>query len=108
MIVHDAGSDTNRARCSLVAMKRWPGVRAARRVVEFLDIRSESVGESVGRVRLMEDGLPAQSLSTRSTDQTASSWPASTSTGKSSGPSASSMERSSTVGSSSLGSGSRT
>jgi hypothetical protein len=43
----------------LVAMKRWPGVRAARRVVEFLDIRSESVGESVSRVRLMEDGLPA-------------------------------------------------
>jgi hypothetical protein len=43
----------------LVAMKRWPGVRAARRVVEFLDVRSESVGESVSRVRLMEDGLPA-------------------------------------------------
>ncbi len=43
----------------LVAMERWPGVRAARRVVEFLDVRSESVGESVSRVRLMEEGLPA-------------------------------------------------
>jgi hypothetical protein len=43
----------------LIAMKRWPGVRAARRVVEFLDVRSESVGESMSRVRLMEEGLPA-------------------------------------------------
>lgn len=42
----------------LIAMERWPGVRAARRVVEFLDLRSESVGESVSRVRLMEEGLP--------------------------------------------------
>ena len=36
-------------------MERWPGVRAARRVVQFLDVRSESVGESVSRVRLVED-----------------------------------------------------
>jgi hypothetical protein len=43
----------------LVVMECWPGVRAARRVVEFLDVRSESVGESVSRVRLMEEGLPA-------------------------------------------------
>jgi hypothetical protein len=43
----------------LVSMARWPGVRAARRVVEFLDVRSESVGESFSRVRLMEEGLPA-------------------------------------------------
>jgi hypothetical protein len=43
----------------LVAMERWPGVRAARRVVEFLDVRGESVGESVSRVRLTEEGLPA-------------------------------------------------
>jgi len=43
----------------LIAMERWPGVRAARRVVEFLDVRSESPGESVSRVRLMEEGLPA-------------------------------------------------
>jgi hypothetical protein len=43
----------------LITMGRWPGVRAARRVVDFLDTRSESAGESVSRVRLMEEGLPA-------------------------------------------------
>jgi hypothetical protein len=43
----------------LLAMQRWPGVRSARRAVAFLDIRSESVGESISRVRLMEEGLPA-------------------------------------------------
>jgi hypothetical protein len=42
----------------LLSMERWPGVRAARRAVEFLDVRSESVGESVSRVRLIEEGLP--------------------------------------------------
>jgi Transcriptional regulator, AbiEi antitoxin len=42
----------------LLAMERWPGVRAARRVIEFLDERSESPGESASRVRLMEEGLP--------------------------------------------------
>jgi hypothetical protein len=42
----------------LLAMTRWPGIRAARRVVEFLDVRSESAGESMSRVRLVEEGLP--------------------------------------------------
>jgi hypothetical protein len=42
--------------------RRWPGVRAARRAVEFLDVRSESVGESVSRVRLVEEGLPRPEL----------------------------------------------
>jgi hypothetical protein len=46
----------------LLAMERWPGIRAARRVVEFLDERSESAGESVSRVRLMEEGLPRPEL----------------------------------------------
>jgi hypothetical protein len=41
----------------LVAMSRWPGIRGARRTVEFLDLQSESAGESASRVRLME-GLP--------------------------------------------------
>ena len=48
----------------LLEMERWPGVRAARRTVDFLDVRSESVGESVSRVRLMEEGLPAPDLQT--------------------------------------------
>lgn len=46
----------------LLTMERWPGIRAARRVVEFLDIRSESAGESMSRVRLMEEGLPRPEL----------------------------------------------
>jgi len=46
----------------LLVMERWPGVRAARRVVAFLDIRSESAGESMSRVRLMEEGLPRPEL----------------------------------------------
>jgi hypothetical protein len=46
----------------LLAMERWPGIRAARRVVEFLDVRSESAGESMSRVRLVEEGLPRPDL----------------------------------------------
>ncbi|NHC46537.1 hypothetical protein [Motilibacter aurantiacus] len=40
----------------LVAMARWPGVRAARHVVEFADGRAESPGESLARVRLVSLG----------------------------------------------------
>jgi hypothetical protein len=43
----------------LTRMARWPGVRQARRAVELLDGRSESPGESVSRVRMHQDGLPA-------------------------------------------------
>jgi predicted transcriptional regulator of viral defense system len=46
----------------LIRMKRWPYVRQARRVVAFLDGRSESAGESLSRVRMAEDGLPAPEL----------------------------------------------
>jgi hypothetical protein len=46
----------------LVTMERWPGVRRARRVVGFLDGRSESAGESVSRVRMFEDDLPIPDL----------------------------------------------
>jgi hypothetical protein len=46
----------------LLNMERWPGIRAARRVVDFLDKRSESAGESTSRVRLMEEGLPRPEL----------------------------------------------
>jgi len=37
----------------------WPGAPAARRVVDFADGRSESVGESRSRVAIWEAGLPA-------------------------------------------------
>lgn len=41
---------------------RWPGIRQARRAVEFADRRSESALESMGRVRFHEQGLPAPDL----------------------------------------------
>lgn len=40
----------------------WPGVGRARRAVDVLDGRSESVGESVSRVRILEAGLPSPEL----------------------------------------------
>ena len=43
-------------------MEHWPGVRQARRAVEFLDPRSESVGVSLSRVLLHHDGLPGPDL----------------------------------------------
>ena len=46
----------------LRGMERWPGVRQARRVADFLDARSQSAGESVSRVRLGEQGLPIPTL----------------------------------------------
>jgi hypothetical protein len=46
----------------LAQMARWPGTRQARRAVALLDPRSESAGESVSRVRMHQDGLPAPDL----------------------------------------------
>jgi hypothetical protein len=46
----------------LAQMTRWPGVRQARRAITLLDSRSESPGESLSRIRLLEDGLPAPDL----------------------------------------------
>jgi hypothetical protein len=40
----------------------WPGLAAARRVVAFLDPRSESAGESASRVVLYRIGLPPSDL----------------------------------------------
>jgi hypothetical protein len=42
--------------------RRWPGARAARRVLEFADARSESPLESVGRARFEEQSLPTPDL----------------------------------------------
>jgi hypothetical protein len=44
---------------SLVQLGRSPGVRQARRAIELMDWRSESPGESVSRVRIITDGVPA-------------------------------------------------
>ena len=47
---------------ALARCRGWPGVIRARRTVNFLDSRSESVGESCSRVRMAEAGLPAPDL----------------------------------------------
>jgi hypothetical protein len=46
----------------LAQMARWPGTRQARRAVALMDPRSESPGESVSRVRMHQDGVPAPDL----------------------------------------------
>lgn len=46
----------------LSGMRRWPGVKGARRMASLLDVRSESAGESASRVRIHLDGLPAPDL----------------------------------------------
>jgi hypothetical protein len=40
-------------------MRRWPGVVQARRVMRFLDGRSESPGESRSRVAFLTSGIPS-------------------------------------------------
>lgn len=49
-------------RASAEGMTRWPGIRSAGRALALLDARSESPGESVSRVRMHEDGIPAPEL----------------------------------------------
>ncbi|MBB5789218.1 type IV toxin-antitoxin system AbiEi family antitoxin domain-containing protein [Jiangella mangrovi] len=49
----------------LDTMRDWRGARAAGRVVEFADARSESVGESRHRVQLERIGLPRPELQVR-------------------------------------------
>ncbi len=56
------GLDFGHLEDVLRTMEQWPGVRQARRVADFIDGRSQSVGESVSRVVLGEQGLPAPTL----------------------------------------------
>jgi hypothetical protein len=46
----------------ILECERWPGVRRARRVLEFSDGRAESALESIGRVAFHEHGLPPPEL----------------------------------------------
>lgn len=55
-------TDRERAWALLAAMKRWPGVPSARRVLEFADGRSGGVGESRSRVLMAAAGLPTPEL----------------------------------------------
>lgn len=62
----DAALRAGLSRTELAAVleraRGWPGLTAARRVVAFLDPRSESAGESVSRVVLHRIGLPPSDL----------------------------------------------
>lgn len=56
------GTTNEALRTVLDTMRDWRGARAAGRVVEFADPRSESVGESRHRVQLERIGLPRPEL----------------------------------------------
>ncbi len=55
-------SDRADVASTLSRLARWPGVRAAREAAAKADPRSESVLESVSRVRLTQFGFPAPDL----------------------------------------------
>jgi hypothetical protein len=57
-----AGATRDRLRGALLRCSQWRGARTASRVVAFADGRAESVGESLTRVRMAEDGLPEPEL----------------------------------------------
>lgn len=56
------GLDPDELARGLALAAHWPGVARARRVVNFLDARAESPGESVSRVRCHELRLPPPEL----------------------------------------------
>ncbi len=56
------GATNESLRTVLDTMRDWRGARAAGRVVEFADARSESVGESRHRVQIERIGLPRPEL----------------------------------------------
>ena len=54
----------------IAACPRWPGLHVARQVAAFCDARSESVLESVSRVAVRDQGLPAPELQVWVGDET--------------------------------------
>lgn len=57
-----AGADPAHLAEAIDQARRWYGAPQARRVLDFADPRSESVGESFSRIRLHELGLPSFEL----------------------------------------------
>ncbi len=53
------GLERSEVEVCLARMRRWPGVIQARRVIRFLDGRSESPGESRSRVGFLTSGIPS-------------------------------------------------
>jgi hypothetical protein len=60
--VYAAGADPAHLVEALAQARRWYGAPQARRVLDFADPRSESVGESFSRIRLHELELPPSEL----------------------------------------------
>jgi hypothetical protein len=56
------GLDPEELQRVIRSMRRWPGVRNTRWMADFLDVRSESPGESASRVRMVQDGIPEPEL----------------------------------------------
>lgn len=56
------GLDPDELQHVLGSMYRWPGIRSARWMAGFLDVRSESPGESASRVRMDIEGIPQPEL----------------------------------------------
>jgi hypothetical protein len=54
----------------IAACAHWPGLQAARKVVDFCDARSESVLESISRVAFRDQGLPPPELQVWVGDET--------------------------------------
>lgn len=61
-VLHTGLASPEELRAELKAAESTPGSRRARRVVLAADGRSESVGESLSRARMIELGLPAPVL----------------------------------------------
>lgn len=60
--IHKVKTSKAQVRRVLQQCERWPGVAAARNVIDFGNGLSESVLESCGRVRFHEHGLPEPKL----------------------------------------------
>lgn len=56
------GASAEEIRRVLRSQRRWHGVPVARRALAFADGRSESVGESISRVQIVQCGLPMPEL----------------------------------------------
>lgn len=56
------GLSRDELEAAVAEMAHWRGIRQARRAVAFFDGLSESPGESVSRVQIVEDGLPLPDL----------------------------------------------
>ncbi len=62
--LHEGWTTAAQLATTLADCRRWPGLRAARAAVECADGRAESPLESMSRLKLQDNGLPAPDLQT--------------------------------------------